>query len=313
MIIGADKQPLAFLKQEFLELPTVIIPGYMIRYGKKRGALKLLWEGIRFYQSIKKEQELVDQLLKDNNIDCIISDNRYGLRSKQVKSIIITHQLFVKTPLLNNWFQKKIKQLITPFDECWIPDVEGEDNFSGDLSHIKKIEFTHRFIGLLSRFENSSNETEKYDVVAIVSGPEPQRSIFYNLLLAEFKKNQLKAVLVAGNPQELQKTQDENVTIFSHLPTLQMQDLIAQSKVVICRAGYSSIMDLVALRKKAILVPTPGQPEQEYLADYHYQQGNFYTQNQRELDLEKALIEVEQYVPPSVSSKALDLDFLDFK
>ena len=309
VIIGADEQPLAFLQQEFPALPIVRIPGYKVEYSRNGNGLKLFFEGVRFYQFIKKEHKVVEQIVSEHHIDVIISDNRYGLWSRQTKSILITHQVFVKTPLLSSWFQKKIRQLITNFDECWIPDVGGHHNLSGDLSHLEKINFPHRFIGLQSRFKHVPDAAVKYDIVAIVSGPEPQRTIFYNQLYTQLKKSQLKSALVAGNPLVAEKKEDGDITIFSHLPTSQMQELIAQSSVVICRSGYSSIMDMVAMQKKAILIPTPGQTEQEFLANYHLRKRHFYSQSQDKFDLEKALLKLEAYTPPKMTIEPLSFDF----
>lgn len=313
VIIGADKQSLRFLQHEFPTLKTIKTPGYQISYSKQRSILKMLFEGIRFSQSIKKEHEFIQKIIVENKIDCIISDNRYGLWSKEIPSIIITHQLFVKAPFFSNWFHNKVKNWLAHFDECWVPDVEGKSNLSGDLSHLKKTEAAPRFIGIISRFEKPTSIVIKHDVIAIVSGPEPQRSIFYDLLLTQLKESQLKAVLIGGNPNVLEKLQDDNVTIYSHLPTSEMQKLITESEVVVCRAGYSSIMDLVTLQKKALLIPTPGQTEQEYLAEYHFQQGNFYIQNQQQFNLEKAFREIHRYTPPLFSSSTLNLDFLNLK
>ena len=319
VIIGADKNPLAFLRQEFPTLKTITIPGYEVTYGEKVKTLKLFYESIKFFNFIKEEHSAIDKIIDDNNIDMLVSDNRYGLWSKKVESIIITHQLFVKAPLGEKLAHQKIEKLISNFDECWIPDVEGKPNFSGDLSHLKPIKMKYKFIGVLSRFSSFCHTEsvevlkEEYDVIAIISGPEPQRTIFEKLVLEQIQKNKLKAVVVLGKPhftlsgaeeRSLDETNkkeiadqvrnDEHVRIFNHLKTEELYNCIQKSKVVICRAGYSSIMDLAALNKKAILVPTPGQTEQEYLAQYHLEQGNFYSQKQSEFDLGKGLVEVEK-------------------
>ncbi len=346
VIIGADKSPLAFLQQEFPELPTVIIPGYEVTYGEKGNSFKLFCESLHFYQSIKKEHQLIEKIIEENNIDIIISDNRYGLWSKKVKSMIITHQLFVKTPVGSSFAHKRIEKLLYNFDEFWIPDFENEPNLSGDLSHQKTIKFPHRFIGPLSRFSpkqfvissvfeerknvSRSQQIEEYDIIAIISGPEPQRTIFENLIVEQLKNNQLKAVVVRGLPninvianevkQSAQNDKiaasdtlprnDGNITVFNHLPTEKLYDYLQKSKVVVARSGYSTIMDLVALGKKAILIPTPGQTEQEYLANYHFEQGNFYMQKQSELDIQKGVIEVEQFSATINNEYKLKLDFL---
>lgn len=332
VLIGADKNSLAFLKQEFPELKSIVIPGYEVNYDEKGSSLKLFYESVQFFNFIKKEHALVDAIVEENSIDRIVSDNRYGLWSKKIESIIITHQLYVKAPLGESFAHKKIEKLIGNFDMCWIPDVEGDHNLSGDLSHLKPFASPHQFIGPLSRFSLlgapnfchtepvevlQNKKTYPYDIIAIISGPEPQRTIFESLVLEQVKQYNLKAVLVRGLPssdviaschpeliegetkQSFQSAEipgqarnDERIKIFNHLPTQELFKSIQKSRVVVCRAGYSSIMDLVALNKKAILVPTPGQTEQEYLAKYHLENFNFYSQKQSEFDLKKAMTEM---------------------
>ncbi len=148
---------------------------------------------------------------------------------------------------------------------------------------------------------------KEYDVLAILSGPEPQRTIFEEMILEQLENNKLKAVIVRGLPNENSETGE---LIFNHLPTQQLQDYIIKSKIVVCRAGYSSIMDLAILNKKAIIVPTPGQTEQEYLSQYHNEQGNFYTQQQKEFNLKKGLLEIESLIPKLDFDSNIKLDFL---
>ena len=298
VIIGADKNPLAFLKQEFPDLKTVIIPGYTVSYDEQGSSFKLFCESVRFYNFIKKEHQFLETIIEENNINIIVSDNRYGLWSKKIKSILITHQLYVKVPIGEKIAHNKIEKLIANFDECWIPDVEGKPNLSGDLSHLKPVKHSHCFIGPLSRFSRQIKDfdNEEIDVFAILSGPEPQRTIFEKLVLEQIENNNLKSVVVRGLPSsnEELKNKSENLKIFNHLSTREFLEYFQKSKVVVSRAGYSSIMDLATLGKKAILVPTPGQTEQEYLAEYHCQKGRFYTQKQSEFDLEKGIIEIQK-------------------
>ncbi len=326
VIIGADKNPLAFLQQEFPALKTVVVTGYEVSYGEKGSSLKLFYESIQFFNFIKKEHGFIDSIIEEYKIDMIVSDNRYGLWSKKVKSIIITHQLYVKSPLGEKIAHKKIEKLISNFDECWIPDAEGEPNLSGDLSHLKPFNHPHKYIGPLSRFSNNelvtlsifegrknvsrSEQTFEYDIIAILSGPEPQRTIFEKMVLEQIEKYNLKAVVVLGKPQYSTPTTQHSTLIFNHLPTEDFLKYIAKSKVVVCRAGYSSIMDLAALGKQAILVPTPGQTEQEYLAEYHLKQGNFYTQNQSEFELKVGLDKIKSFTPEFSFRNDVQLDFL---
>ena len=291
VIIGADNNPLALLKQEFPQLQTIVIPGYEVNYGQKGSALKLFYEGVKFYNFIKKEKQFIEQILEEYQIDKIVSDNRYGLFSRKVESILITHQVYPKFPVGEGMVQVKIDQLLYNFDEVWIPDYEGENNLSGDLAHLKPFLQKHSFIGPLSRFEKPIQQpTLEFDVCAIFSGPEPQRTIFEELVLKQIKDQRLKAVVVRGLPND---ENEQGGFVFNHLPTKTLQKFILKSKLVVCRSGYSSIMDLSVLDKPALLVPTPGQTEQEYLAIYHKNKGKFTTKLQGEFNLQSTLWEME--------------------
>ncbi|MDF1673336.1 MAG: glycosyltransferase [Vicingaceae bacterium] len=283
VIIGADKNPLIFLEQEFPTLKTVTIPGVEIDYGEKGSALKLFYESVKFYNFIKKEKQFIDAFLEDNHIDMIVSDNRYGLYSNKVESVIVTHQLYPKAPVGEKLLHQKIEKLLSNFNEVWIPDYEGENKLSGELAHLKPFNYPHKFIGSLSRFKKPDELPKiEYDVCAIISGPEPQRSIFENLILGQIELNNLKAIVVRGLPNS-EAIVAKNV--FNHLPTKQLQDYILKSKLVVCRSGYSSIMDLAILEKNALLVPTPGQTEQEYMGDYHKNNNQFIIQKQGDFKL----------------------------
>ena len=315
VIIGADRNPLAFLTQEFPSLKSFVIPGYEVNYGAKGSSLKLFYESVKFFNFIKEEHSFIDKIIEEYNIDVLVSDNRYGLWSKKVKSIIITHQLYVKAPFGEKIAHQKIDKLIRNFDECWIPDVAGQVNMSGDLSHLHAINGKHKFIGSLSRFpvtDLSISIKKEYDVIAILSGPEPQRAIFEKLVFQEIERNKLNAIIVRGLPKERTELGSEinNVKVFNHLSTLLLEEYILKSRIVVCRAGYSSIMDLVALHKKALLIPTPGQTEQEYLSKYHLDEGNFHSQQQVGFDLEKGLAMAEKMKPKLELKSELDLNLI---
>jgi uncharacterized protein (TIGR00661 family) len=310
VIIGADKNPLAFLQQEFPQLKSIIIPGYEVTYDEKGSFLKLLSEGIQFNKFIKKEHKFIDTIIEQNNIDIVISDNRYGLWNDKVKSIIITHQLYPKTPFGTKIAHQKIEKLVANFDTCWIPDVGEDNNLSGDLSHLKPFKQAYQFIGVLSRFKKQPETEKEYDVIAIISGPEPQRTIFEEMIYDQMRRIDINCVMVCGNLNEEENIISDGIKVFNHLPTEELQEYIQKSKVVICRSGYSSIMDLVTLNKQAILVPTPGQTEQEYLAEYHFNKNNFYTQKQKDFNLKNGLVEVEKYNPEFELETNPKLDFL---
>lgn len=284
VVIGADKAPLAFLKQEFPELEIVIIPGVPIMYDKNGSLLKLFCEAVKFYRFIKKEHQLLDKIILEKKIDCVVSDNRYGLYSKKIKSIIITHQIFPKTPFGESFLIKRINTLLGNFNEVWVPDYKGEKTLSGDLSHgEQKKPKNIKYIGPLSRFKkinSAATKDYKYDICAIISGPEPQRSMFEKEIEEKVLSGGLTAVIFRGKPEEKIIKSPSNIKVFNHASTKEMQRAILESKLVICRSGYTSIMDLATLNKKAILVATPGQTEQEYLAKLHKNNPLFLIQKQ---------------------------------
>jgi uncharacterized protein (TIGR00661 family) len=197
------------------------------------------------------------------------------------------------------------KYFINKYNQLWIPDEEGDNNLSGDLSHTYFIKDKTKFIGILSRFHKTKYDIKdyKYDVCCIISGPEPQRTNLYNLLYNEIIKTSLKVVIIAGKPDENMNPKEfANGRIYPHLNKEKMQEIIEESAVVISRSGYSTIMDLSILGKQAIFIPTPGQTEQEYLAKLLMKKGLIYYQKQKYFNLQKALDEIKNY-------KGLGLDY----
>lgn len=185
----------------------------------------------------------------------------------------------------NHWIIKK-------YHYCWVPDFpDTTTNLAGVLAH--PAPFSVHYIGPVSRMKPLAR-TIRYDLIAVLSGPEPQRSILEQLLLTELVKLDKKIVLVRGLPKgSALETPNEHITIVPFLTAKALNEAIAESAFVICRSGYSSIMDLVILRKPALLIPTPGQTEQEYLARYLKSKGQFLVQEQEALDLEEILLNLE--------------------
>lgn len=305
VIIGADKRPLAFLKNEYPQLKTIIFPGYKFSYSKNGNmVIKMGLQVPKILAGIRKEHKLLDKIITEHKIDAVISDNRFGLWSKRVPSVFMTHQLKVKLPGKNqfgeNMLFKLNKWFIRKYKECWIPDFEWEDNLSGELSHFKNEISSLFFIGPLSRFSKMKDVNENVnfqnDILVVLSGPEPQRTILENKLLEELPKMNLKCVVVGGKTELQEQRQiSENIKFYSHLNSKDLFQLINNSEIVISRPGYSSIMDLAALGKKAIFIPTPGQTEQEYLAQRFHQMKVHYRMAQDKIDLLEALKEIKGF------------------
>lgn len=307
VIIGADNQPYALLKNEFPQLQFVRFPGYKFSYpGNDKMALKMAKQSPAILSGIKSENRFLDNLIQEYKIDSVISDNRFGLYNKNIPCIFMTHQLMIKIsgnlrflePVLFKFNRNYIKK----YNECWIPDWENGFTLSGDLSHKKSKISNVYYIGPLSRFgQNKMNLNEpqnyKYDFVIVISGPEPQRTIFEKSVLEKVKTLNMQGVVVLGRP-ELISTKNkigDHITVYSHLASKELEEVIINSKTVISRPGYSSIMDIVALGKQAVFIPTPGQTEQEYLAEYYYRNGKFLRMFQHDFDLNTALEQVDNY------------------
>lgn len=267
-IIASDGAALDLLKKEFPELICLELPSYNITYSKKgnRLKLKLLKDSPKFLKTIKAETNIVKQIIEQYNISGIISDNRFGVFHKYVPSVFITHQLQVLSGK-TTWLSTKIhNKFIRKFHECWVPDQKGKLNLSGKLGHINSLISKTKYIGPISRFEKKDTAI-KYDLLVILSGPEPQRTQLEVKLLKLFEKYKGKVLFVRGIVEEkITKEKVGQLKIVNYLTSKELEKAINKSSLVLSRSGYTTIMDLAKLNKKAFFIPTPGQYEQEYLA-----------------------------------------------
>ena len=333
VIIAGSGLSLNLLQQYFPQLKSIEIPSFKMKYSAGKSQV---WAVIKafpklVYYSIK-EHKALKHIAKQENIDFIISDNRFGLYHKTVPCAYITHQLTIKLPRPWGFLEPFVafvhRCIINKFTECWVPDFkEAEHSLAGELSHPTKLPRNVKYIGVLSRFNelgvrnfavSESNvqftETLPNDskiargseelgisvqtsgepsllefsrvqpeitsgasnlrnlVLAILSGAEPQRTIFENELFISLQNNTSEnIILIQGKIEAEQKVSKVGkITVYNYMNTEQLQEHILNANEIICRSGYSSIMDLYALGKlkNATLIPTPGQSEQEYLAEY---------------------------------------------
>ena len=267
-VLAGDGKSFELLKKEFPELPHFELPSYDITYSKKGYLLlfKLLLRSPAFIQSIKKEKKIVEQLVEEEKIDGIISDNRFGVRSSKIPSVFVTHQIRVLSGLTTGISSLINRMFINRFDECWVPDQKGKDNLSGSLSDPKGLNLKVRFIGTLSRF---SKQLFKKDIqwLAVLSGPEPQRSYLENRLKELMPKLHGSKLLIQGKiDKQQEETNYRGIRVINFMLSKDLEAHLNRSDIVISRSGYSSVMDLKALGSKTVFIPTPGQPEQTYLA-----------------------------------------------
>ncbi|MGJ8683662.1 MAG: glycosyltransferase [Nonlabens sp.] len=274
-IIASDGMALALLKKEFTRLQFVELPSYGIVYPEngKFLKLKMLQNTPQIWNAVRKEHALLKQLITDYQLNGVISDNRLGLYSKLIPCVYMTHQLKVMSGN-TTWLSTQLHlNYIKKFDSCWIPDFNEPQNLSGLLSQNDDMTIDKVYLGPLSRFKRSAITQKKYDLMVLLSGPEPQRGILERKLFNEVKHFNGKVLFIAGKVKgEQEMIKKGNVTYYNYLSTQGLQKALDRSEVILCRSGYTTIMDLQKLGKKAFFIPTPGQFEQEYLAKHLEQQ-----------------------------------------
>ncbi|MBP5247848.1 MAG: glycosyl transferase family 28 [Fibrobacter sp.] len=264
----------ALYKGQFPDLKQIEIPGYDIRYPSCGFAMPfwLLRNGHRLMNVMRQEEKNAEELVEKNGYDVIVSDNRFGFRSKKAYSIYMTHQLDIAFPgpfatfekVGIAWHAKKMSR----FDAVWVPDFAEYPGMAGKLSHVPFANV--EYVGPLSRFASlqflNQEWQKKYRFVAILSGPEPLRSSFENSILKAFEKIPGNHALIRGLPGDSKFPQaPSNVTLFNHLETADFAKIVQSAEHCISRPGYSTVMDMVYLGADCIFVPTPGQTEQVYL------------------------------------------------
>ncbi len=277
VIIGITPTTATIFNEEFPELQKVIIEPYNITYSKFLPiSIKLLFDSLRILNVIKKEHQQLHQIVKEYEINVVISDNRFGLYHKNVESIYITHQLNIQADVFSGIANKIHHYYIKKFNHLWVPDFKNaSEALAGDLSKHKKFA-NALYIGILSRLKIPQTVTTKvYDYLFLISGPEPQRTEF-ELRLLELSNNTTKKIaLVRGNQMLSLTNTPTHISVYNAPTAKELSELITSSHTIICRSGYSTLMDLYTLKNtNCILVPTPSQTEQVYLADFWRQKFN---------------------------------------
>ena len=206
--------------------------------------------------------------------------------------------------MVNTLASKINTHLIRRFKQVWIPDNNNAPSLAGALSHpSRKLSVPTTYGGPLTRLQNLSPCKPQYRLLFILSGPEPQRSIFEALIRqqsASLKGEMLLVRGIANGNNHIVK--EEHLHVVDFADTASLSSYIAASELVVARSGYTTVMDLSALRKKALLVPTPGQTEQEYLASHLAEQGLFYSTQQKDFHLEDAVQKAETFYRENTGS-----------
>lgn len=291
VMLASDGVALHLLQAEFPHLRVFELPSYRIRYETANMVWNIGKQLPRIIWAVRNEHVALINLVQEQGINGIISDNRYGCFSKNCCSVLLSHQLHPLVPgRLLSWLTNKLLQIaMAKFDTVWVPDVAEAPGLSGDLSHGRPVHKDVRFAGILTRMGTYDREPD-YDVAVVLSGPEPQRSILEQLLLEQAMFMPHKFIFVQGKTQSKKHYYvADNIEVVSYLTSKDLNDVLMASKVLVSRSGYSSIMDLAGLGKKAVLIPTPGQTEQEYLAKCLADQNIFVAQKQEAIDLDAGI------------------------
>ena len=310
IILGVSGKSGELLKSEFPQLQALPFPSPHIRYSKSRNQVfRLMVQLPRFLAVIWKEHRLLKKMVERHDLSAVISDNRYGLYHRSIPSVLLIHQVNLIMPrgmkllerMANYWQHRWFRK----FDQVWIPDLPGFKNVAGRLSHIP-FKLNHLYpLGILSRFfygqPAATQQEGLWDMVVVMSGPEPQKSMLTEMITRQLKKLGSRALLVKGEPGSRHYYEDGGITVVSHMPGDELHQQMKAAHLVVCRSGYSSVMDLLALGKQAILIPTPGQPEQEYLARHLFDMGWFYFEKQQTLNLSRARTKADGFVPPRMA------------
>lgn len=297
------------LPTEFIEFPAQTV----ILSKSHSQILKIFLQIPVFIYQIIREHFALKKVIRKKKIDIVVSDNCYGLWNRKVFSIFITHQINIQLPKEIRWLQGFINKinhrLIRRFDMCWIPDLENNNGIAGILSHGLPENISSAYIGLLSRFTGMQTEiSERSDnqksLLCILSGPEPQRSILESIIEKEQHDpdENIQLHVIRGKPGD--ESESKYNGWHNHLPSDKLIRLILQADYIICRSGYSTVMDLLALGKTAMLVPTPGQTEQEYLAGYLSEKGLFLKMTQKDFSVLKAIEMLSVFKPSGIQYQA---------
>jgi len=299
-IFAGNEWQCAYIKQTFPSINTVSLKGYNVRYSTRRNGfmLALLKQLPGLFKTIKAEHNWLEEILDEKKIDGVISDNRYGLWTTRKPCVILTHQLSPISGLgkiIDSIVRRLHYRQLEKFTDCWIVDVADANNLSGKLGHPNVIPENGRYIGLLSQLNNVLDEAVMDNLLVLLSGPEPQRTILSDILWHQLKDYNGNVCFVEGVDMPGRSVIPANIQYFKRIERQQLQPLLQSAQFVICRSGYSTLMDLVRLNKKAALIPTPGQTEQIYLGSHLREKGIFLAYDQRSFNINTALTEAQSF------------------
>lgn len=317
VLLGSSGPGAELLRREFPSQQVFELPDYMIVYPSKNMYWNIAIQMYKMHSAIIKEYFAIGKICRENNVDLLISDARLGAAQSGLPCAIITHHLHF--PLKFKFFEwcadTWMRFFYMRFNQIWIPDFDGIMNLGGSLDHQFKSD-KHHFIGALSRFQKLDLQKE-YQYCFMLSGPEPQRSRLETLILQQLKSLKFnKSILIRGTESGDPISTLDELEVVNLATSDQLNRIMCASELIVCRSGYSTLLDLSVIRKKALLIPTPGQPEQEYLAKELMHKKLFYCTDQDDLNLKEQIplalelpgymdlpdkLELKEILPPLLS------------
>ena len=292
LLIGSNGRSLEFLKKELPTTKFIVTPDYGISYSQSNFLFfKLIPQISRIFRKIREEKQLCDKIVAEFSPDLVISDHCYGMYHSNIQNYFLSHQIYFAIPQpfqflsplisrFNHSFHRKYHKVI-------IPDLPENGNglLSGRLSNTPSVQGKYYYAGILSSIRKQV-PNEQVDLLVSISGPEPQRTIFEKIILKQINRISGKKIVVLGKSEKDEIiVYEDDLKVYSHLPRCDMEKLFNQAELIITRPGYSTLMELSELGKIALLVPTPGQTEQQYLANRMAEKGWFYFVDQKHLNL----------------------------
>ncbi len=298
VLLGTAGDQKVLLQNEFPHLRQIDLPAYNIRYPKKgQMVVRMLRSMPRLLHTIKKERQVLEKWVKQEQIDAVISDNRFGLFHPDVYCIYMTHQVHIQAPVFEKRLYRMHLRYMERFHELWIPDFPDVPNLSGRLAHGEPMPERHTYIGCLSRFQGLKRKADPaIPLLVLLSGPEPQRSFFEKMLLDQSAAFPEGSMLLRGLPRETGAFKTpSHVQVMHHLNGRDLGRVLTNSQLVLSRPGYSTLMDLGVLGIPALFIPTPGQTEQEYLAKKLSDDGHYFSCPQKRFRLKEGLVQAAKY------------------
>jgi UDP-N-acetylglucosamine:LPS N-acetylglucosamine transferase len=297
-IVAGNEAQMAIIDQYFNgSIDTIYTPGYDVTYSglNKVAQAGLLLQTPRLLKTIGQENIRLREIVRELRPDGIISDNRYGMYHTQVPSVIMTHQLRIQSGMGNtvdNVLQRLHYRYLNKFGATWVVDTEESPGLAGTLSHPMTMPDNYHYIGLLSRFAGmvAGNQKEDGPILVLISGPEPQRTEFSKMLWQHVMRHDGPVIFAEGSEAATAPAYiPAHISYHKRMDGPALSDALMNASIVVCRSGYSTLMDLRAMNKRGIVIPTPGQTEQQYLGSTLHERGIFYSTEQKGFDLQRSL------------------------